>query len=136
MICTKTEYKFKTYNKVIAESEILNQENKLYEAIKKSDIATLDKLLHKDLLFIIPSGEVITKEIDLKTYRDGNLKINELIANVENLNIIDDLAVITLQMKLIGTYNGEAFEASYRYIRFWKEFTDGIKVVGGSGIAI
>lgn len=121
---------------MIAESEILNQEEKLYEAIKNSDIATLDKLLHEDLLFIIPSGDVITKEIDLKTYRDGNLKINELIANVENLNIIDDLAVITLQMKLIGTYNGEAFEASYRYIRFWKECADGIKVIGGSGIAI
>lgn len=121
---------------MIVESEILNQENKLYEAIKKSDVATLDKLLHKDLLFIIPSGEVITKEIDLKTYRDGNLKIKELIANVENLNIIDDLAVITLQMKLIGTYNGEAFESNYRYIRCWKEFADGIKVVSGSGHTI
>jgi len=120
----------------IKESEIIAQENKLYKAIKESDVNVLDELLHNDLLFIIPSGEVITKEIDLKNYRDGNLKIDELFPNIENLNIIDDIAVITLTIKLKGSYNSVFFESKYRYIRFWKKFTDGIKVIGGSGTAI
>ena len=120
----------------MTEKEILNLESRLYEAIKNSDVKELDELLHDDLLFIIPSGETITKEMDLDTYRNGNLKINELIPNVEELKIIDDLAVITLKINLKGRYSGESFEATYRYIRFWKECSDGIKVVGGSGISI
>lgn len=120
----------------MTKTEILNQEDKLYKAIQESDIALLDELLHEDLLFVIPSGEVITKEMDLQTYRSGNIKINKLIPKVENLNLLDDLAVITLTIELQGSYLNEAFESRYRYIRFWKKFPDGIKVVGGSGIAI
>jgi ketosteroid isomerase-like protein len=121
---------------MITKDEILNLENTLYEAIKNSDTEVLDKLLHADLLFLVPSGQTINKEMDLQTYREGNLKVKEIIPKVEELNIIEDLAVITLQMKLKGNYNNEPFEAQYRYIRFWKKFPEGIKVVGGSGIAI
>lgn len=116
--------------------EVLNLENRLYSAIKESNIQALDELLHEDLLFMVPSGDVITKEIDLNTYRDGSLKIKELTPNVEDLNIIDDVAIITLTMVLKGNYNGEPFESKYRYIRFWKESSDGIKVIGGSGIQL
>lgn len=120
----------------LTENSILEQENKLYSAIKDGNITVLDELLHDDLLFILPSGETITKEIDLDTYRDGALKVDELLPEIENLNIIDDMAVITLTIKLNGKFNEVPFEANFRYIRFWKKFVDGIKVVGGSGRAI
>ena len=120
----------------LTESIILEQENKLYSAIKDGNIAGLDQLLHDDLLFILPSGETITKQIDLDTHRSGALKVDELLPEIENLNIIDDMAVITLIMKLSGKFNEVPFEANFRYIRFWKKFNDGIKVVGGSGMAI
>jgi hypothetical protein len=123
-------------NNKLTENSILEQENKLYRAIKDGDVTALDHLLHDNLLFILPSGETITKEIDLNTYRDGALKVDELLPETENLNIIDDMAVITLTMKLKGKFNEVPFEAGYRYIRFWKKFDDGIKVVGGSGMAI
>lgn len=123
-------------NNKLTENSILEQENKLYRAIKDGDVTALDHLLHDKLLFILPSGETITKEIDLNTYRDGALKVDELLPETENLNIIDDMAVITLTMKLKGKFNEVPFEAGYRYIRFWKKFDDGIKVVGGSGMAI
>lgn len=54
---------------------------------------------------MIPTGEVITKEIDLKTYRDGALKIDELLPNDEHLNIIDDLEVLKLKMELKELYS-------------------------------
>lgn len=121
---------------IIEKSEIIEQENKLYTAITDSNIDMLEELLHDDLLFIIPSGEVITKEIDLQTYRNGKLKVNKINAQIEALNIIEDMAVITLLMDLKGSYNAETFETTYRYIRFWKKFKDGIKIVGGSGVAV
>ena len=123
-------------NKILTEDSILEQENKLYSAIKDGNITALDQLLHDDLLFILPSGEPITKQIDLDTYRNGALKVDELLPQVEHLNIIDDTAVITLTMKLKGKFNDAPLEANFRYIRFWKKFGDGIKVVGGSGTAI
>lgn len=126
-------YKLK---EMITKNDILALENQLYDAMKRSDVAILDKLLHDDLLFIVPGGESITKEMDLQTYRTGDLKIVELVPTIEQLNIIDDLAVITLKVNLKGSYHGQPFEARYRYIRFWKNFPDGIKVVGGSGISI
>ena len=116
--------------------DILKLENQLYEAMKSADIEALDSLLHNDLLFVIPSGEVINKEKDLESYRTGNLKIIELHPEVEHLNIIDDVAIITLKLKLNGSFSGDPFEAQFRYIRFWKGFEDGIKVIGGSGVAI
>ncbi|WP_421940176.1 nuclear transport factor 2 family protein [Pedobacter sp.] len=123
-------------NTLLTKNSILAQEEKLYSAIKDGNINLLDELLHQDLLFIVPSGEVITKKIDLDTYRDGKLKISELLPTAENLNIIDDVAVVTVIMEIKGEFDQVPFEAKFRYIRFWKQFDDGIKVIGGSGIAI
>lgn len=120
----------------ITEDNILAQEKKLYSAIKDGDVNLLDCLLHDSLLFIVPSGEVITKKNDIDTYKEGNLKIIELLSETENLNIIGDTGVITVVLILKGEYNKMPFESKYRYIRFWKQFEDGIKVIGGSGIAI
>ncbi|MDQ1143005.1 nuclear transport factor 2 family protein [Pedobacter agri] len=123
-------------NILITKNNILAHEELLYSAMKNGNINVLDELLHNDLLFIVPSGDVITKEIDLDTYREGKLKIIELFPEIENLNIISDTAVVTVVMEIKGEYDGEKFEAKYRYIRFWKQFDDGVKVIGGSGIAI
>jgi len=123
-------------NTLLTKNSILAQEEKLYSAIKDGNINLLDELLHQDLLFIVPSGEVITKKIDLDTYRDGKLKISELLPTAENLNIIGDVAVVTVIMEIKGEFDQAPFEAKYRYIRFWKQFDDGLKVIGGSGIAI
>lgn len=121
---------------MITENDILNLENQLYEAMKSGNVQRLDELLHHELLFIAPGGATITKEMDLETYRSGNLKLTELVPDMEQLRIMDDLAVVVVKLKLQGSYNGEPFEAMYRYIRFWKKFPDGIKVAGGSGVSI
>ncbi|MFC5682987.1 nuclear transport factor 2 family protein [Flavobacterium sp. MAHUQ-51] len=117
-------------------NQVVEHENILYQAIIEGNINTLEKLLHNDLLFIIPNGEMITKEIDLNMYREGTFKVNEIVPNMEALNIIDDVAVVVVLMELKGSYNSESFEAKYRYIRFWKNFKEGLKVIGGSGITV
>ena len=55
-----------TYPTEVSVENVLAYENRLYKAMKESDTTMLDLLLHDDLLFIIPTGEVITKEQDLK----------------------------------------------------------------------
>lgn len=120
----------------MTQNQILQLENRLYKAMKESDLKSLDELLHDDLLFVLPSGETITKEMDLSVYKAGNLKISELNPTVEHINIIGDLAIITLTMEIKGNFNSDAFEAKYRYIRFWQKSDDKLRIVGGSGIAV
>ncbi|RZK37131.1 MAG: nuclear transport factor 2 family protein [Pedobacter sp.] len=121
---------------ILTEDNILALENKLYSAIKDRDVELLDELLYEDLLFVVPGGEVITKKMDIDSYKEDNLRVNELLPKTENLNIIGDTAVITIVLFLKGEFNNVPFESKYRYIRFWRQFKDGIKVIGGSGIAI
>ncbi|MCT3743924.1 nuclear transport factor 2 family protein [Elizabethkingia anophelis] len=118
----------------VSVENVLAYENRLYKAMKESDISMLDLLLHNDLLFIIPTGEVITKEQDLKNYKDRIIEIEELIPETESLNIIEDTAVITLIIVLKGRFRGDSFETQYRYIRFWKNIENELKVIGGSCI--
>lgn len=123
-----------TYPTEVSVENVLAYENRLYKAMKESDTTMLDLLLHDDLLFIIPTGEVITKEQDLKNYKEGIIEIEELIPQTESLNIIEDTAVITLTIVLKGKFRGNSFETQYRYIRFWKSIENELKVIGGSCI--
>ncbi|OPB85028.1 DUF4440 domain-containing protein [Elizabethkingia ursingii] len=124
-----------TFSSELSEENIIACENQLYKAIKESDIQMLDLLLHDDLLFILPNGEIITKEQDLKNYKDGIMEVEELIPKTESLNIIEDTAVITLTIILKGKFQGVYFEEKFRYIRLWKNIDNQLKVIGGSCIS-
>ena len=113
-------------------TEIIDLENKLLEAIKISDIAFLDKILHDDLLFVVPNGSVITKEMDLASHRAGEMVVEEIIPTIEQINIIEDTAVVTVVYDSKGSMLGNPIQGKFRYIRFWKQFPDGLKVIGGS----
>ncbi|MDA6071475.1 nuclear transport factor 2 family protein [Flavobacterium sp. AC] len=111
---------------------IVNAEIELLTAIKNADVPTLDKMLHDDLLFNLPDGQTITKEFDLNSYRSGKMKIEVIEASDQIINIIDDLAVVTVTVMLKGTYDGNLLNGAFRYIRVWKQFEENIKVIAGS----
>ena len=113
-------------------TEITDLENKLLEAIKKSDISVLEQILHDDLLFIVPNGSVITKEMDLASHRAGAMVVEKIIPSIEQINIIEDTAVVTVVYDSKGSMLGTPIQGKFRYIRFWKKFPDGMKVIGGS----
>jgi hypothetical protein len=116
----------------INREQILDIENNLLSAMKVSDVDALDKMLHDDLLFITPDGQTITKEMDLASHRAGTMIIEEILPTIEQINIIDDTAVVTLVYKTKGKMMGTVIEGNFRYIRFWKMFDGALKVIGGS----
>lgn len=116
----------------ITRAEITDLENTLLEAIKQSDISVLEKILHDDLLFMVPGGNVITKGLDLASHRAGEMVVEEIIPTIEQINIIEDTAVVTVVYDSKGSMLGNKIEGKFRYIRFWKKFPDGFKVIGGS----
>ncbi|WP_026969702.1 nuclear transport factor 2 family protein [Algoriphagus terrigena] len=116
--------------------KVLETEQKLLEAMKKSDVEILDQLLHDDLLFVLPSGDVITKQMDLETHKSGNLTLQEITSSIDSIKQIDDTVVVTLSSKITGKMLEQNFEGNFRYIRVWKMFDGGLKVIAGSGVGI
>ncbi len=111
---------------------IIQLEYHLLEAIKKSDLTFLDHILHDDLLFMIPNGSIITKAMDMDSHRAGDMKVDELIPNIETVKIIKDTAIVIVVYETKGSMMGQAIEGKFRYIRVWKKFNHDIKIIGGS----
>lgn len=120
----------------ITKAEIITLEDQLLEAIRKSDSSFLERILHDDLLFMVPNGSVITKEMDLASHRLGEMVVEEISSTIEQINIIDDVVVVTVVYDTKGSMLGNPIQGTFRYIRFWKQFTDGMKVIGGSCVQL
>lgn len=121
---------------LLNKQKIMEAENQLLEAMKKSNIEILDQLLHDDLLFVLPSGEVITKQMDLETHQSGNLVLEEITSSIDAITPIDENVVVTLSSMIKGKMSEQHFEGNFRYLRVWKLFGDQLKVIAGSCVAI
>jgi len=113
-------------------NQILNAEDELFEAIRSRNIETLDKLLHDDLLFIIPNGSTITKKMDLDSHSRGEMTVEKLERSYEEIAVIDNVAIVTLTIVTAGKMLGEDISGTYKYIRLWKLCDGSPKVIGGS----
>lgn len=116
--------------------EVIQSEYQLIEGIKTSNTALLDRLLHDELLFIAPNGEIVTKEADLASHRKGDMEVERLEARIEDVRIVEDNAIVVIVYDTRGRMLGKAIQGQFRYIRVWKKFNDGWKVIGGSCFAI
>ncbi|MES2556186.1 MAG: nuclear transport factor 2 family protein [Bacteroidota bacterium] len=112
--------------------QILQLEQQLLEAIKTSDVETLDQLLHDDLLFIAPNSQTITKELDLASHRKGEMVVESIKPEVEHVQLINNTAIVVILYHTKGMMLGNPIEGSFKYIRFWQRDGDCWKVIGGS----
>ena len=120
----------------ITKTEITDLENKLVEAITNGDIDFLDQALHADLLFMVPNGTVITKEMDLASHKAREVIVEALVAKIEAISIIEETAVVSVVYDTKGTMLGNPIQGQFRYIRIWKQFSNGLKVIGGSCVQL
>jgi ketosteroid isomerase-like protein len=116
----------------ITREQIVEAENKLLEAIKISDVSTLDKMLHDDLLFITPDGQTVTKRMDLDSHRAGTMVVEEITSTIEIINLIENTAVSTVIYQTKGKMLGKPIAGKFKYIRVWRLFDETWKVIGGS----
>ena len=120
----------------IEKKDIINAEKTLLNAMKNCNVEKLDELLHEDLLFNIPNGQTITKTIDLETYRSGNMHIEELKSSEQQINIIQDNAIVSVTIKMKGKYFDYSLDGHYKIIRIWKLHNQKLQVIGGSSMKL
>lgn len=121
---------------MIDKDQIIKKEDEIAKAIQSSDIATLDKLLHPDLLFILPNGQTITKEMDLASHRSGTMIVEELNPTIEQINLIENTAVVIVVYDTKGKMLGSPIQGKFRYLRIWSLLDGNLKVIGGSCIQL
>ncbi|HTA28807.1 MAG TPA: nuclear transport factor 2 family protein [Bacteroidia bacterium] len=116
--------------------QIIESEKKLLTAFQSNDTTILDELLHDDLLFVIPTGQTITKAMDLENMRSGNMTVHSISSSDQQINLIGDNAIVSVLIELKGKYLEHNIDGKFRYIRVWKLINDTWKVIGGSGMQI
>jgi len=123
-----------TNTKIIA--EIIELEEELRLAMLNSDIKILDELIDDSLTFVIPDGKIITKQMDLDGHIAKIQTTEELSPSEQTVQIHNDCAVVTVNMKLVGSYNKIDISGQYRYLRVWSKRNKDWKVVAGSVVQI
>ena len=118
------------------EEAIVAREQALLRAITTNDVASLDDLLHDDLLFNGPDGQTGTKALDLANYRSGGIQLRRADASDRLVSAIGDDVVVAVTVALEGSYLGVRVDGSYRYLRVWKQFDGAWRVIAGSVVAL
>ncbi|MBP1640512.1 MAG: hypothetical protein H6Q17_2095 [Bacteroidetes bacterium] len=117
--------------------EMIEQlEHRLAEAIRINDIDLLDKLLHDDLLCVIPGGVTITKAMDMASHRAGDMQVDKLDLTIEEIRIIGDTAIVTTMYDTKGTLLGNPMKGKLKYIRVWKTSDAGLQVIAASCLSL
>ena len=114
------------------EAKIRHLEERLRQAMLKSDVAELDALIDERLLFIGPDSAVYSKKDDLALHRSGAERIARLEVEELRIEIYPSAAIVVLLANMAGVINGQAFEGRFRYMRTWAPATLDWRIVAGS----
>lgn len=88
-------------------------EDNLRQAMLTSDVAVLNELIADDLVWTMPTGQVVNKQFDLEAHRSGVFKFTKIEISDRQIHDYSDCVVVTLKAELAGAVNNEAFSETY-----------------------
>lgn len=107
------------------ETQISEAEEQLRLAMLASDVAMLGKLLAAELIFTNHLGHVLSRQDDLDAHRSGIVKIEQLTPSEQHIQLVGDVAIVSVCMHIVGSYAGNHSEADLRFTRVWAPAADG-----------
>ncbi|RQS32722.1 nuclear transport factor 2 family protein [Burkholderia sp. Bp8990] len=111
-------------------------ETALRAAMLANDVDALDTLLDDELVFTVPSGQVISKHDDLSAHRAKLLRLDTLDIRETQAKAIGEMILTTTKAMLAGCFDGTAFNGTFAYTRLWRRSGSGWRVVAGHGSQI
>lgn len=105
-------------NKTV-EAEIINVEERLRLAMLASDVGTLNELLASEIIITNHLGQLLAKQDDLAAHKSGLIKIHELKASEQQIQIHRDMALVSVRMRISGSYDGNPANGDFRFTRVW-----------------
>ena len=107
------------------EAQVLNAEERLRLAMMDSDVAQLTLLLADDLLFTNHLGHLLSTQADLAAHEQRLLTITELQVSEQQVRLQGNVAVVSVRMRLTGTYHDAETHGDFRFTRVWAQAVDG-----------
>jgi ketosteroid isomerase-like protein len=101
------------------ETQIINAEERLRQAMLSSDVDVLNELLAPEIIITSHLGELLEKQDDLTAHESGMIKIHELKPSEQHIQIHGEVAIVSVRMQLSGSYNGSPANGDFRFTRVW-----------------
>lgn len=115
-----------------SESQIIEIEERLRQAMLKSDVTELDALIAPELIFTSYTGQLVSKEEDLAIHRSGILDFRELTPSERQIQLNEGFSVVSVKIHIVGSYAGEEIDQSFRFTRVWAISSAGtLQIVAG-----
>lgn len=111
--------------------QIKQLEQRLLEAMRTSNVQTLEALLSDELVFVDHTGNVVGKQTDLNAHASGSIRIDSLQASEQTIRIYRDTAVVSVLLKIQGLFFGHPSEGTFRFSRVWVKEEDVWRIVAG-----
>ncbi len=103
------------------ESIIQTLENRLQNAMLNSNVDELNELLADELIFTNHVGHLMTKQDDLDLHKSGVLEIKKIDLKNLKIKLLNDVALVNVEAKVIGIFNNEKSENRLRFSRVWSK---------------
>ena len=123
---------------ITTQSQIIELEERLRQAMLRSDVVELDALIAPELLFTNHLGQLVSKQDDLEAHRSGQFKFTELTPSERQIQFNDGFTVVSVLMHIVGSYEGTpVVEQDIRFTRVWAISISGsIQIIAGHTSAI
>jgi len=118
------------------ETEILALEEKRFAAMVSGDVAVLDALLHRDLVYTHSSAVVDTKASYLEAIRTGKTRYASQKRFEERVRMCGDCALVTGRAEMQAEVNGVHKTLRLRYLDVWTKTPQGWKFIAWQSTAI
>ncbi len=115
-----------------SQTQIMEAEERLRQAMIQNDVSVLDELIAPDLLFTGINGQLASKADDLAAHQARLLQLTSIEPVQQTLQIHPGFAVVSALMHLVGTYEGKPIDQHLRYTRIWVLAQDGsVQITAG-----
>ncbi|AFY95052.1 nuclear transport factor 2 family protein [Chamaesiphon minutus] len=114
------------------ELQIIEIEERLRQAMLKSDLAELDALIAPELIFTGYLGQLVSKEQDLDMHRSGAIAIQSIMPSERQIQLNDGFSIVSVRMYMSSSYQGTQMEGNFRFTRVWAVSSVGLlQIVAG-----
>jgi Domain of unknown function (DUF4440) len=119
------------------QAQIIELEERLRQAMLRSDVAELDALIAPELLFTNHLGQRFTKQEDLEAHRTGKFKFNEITPSDRQIQFNPGFTVVSVLIHISGSYEGTPVEQNIRFTRVWAiSSSSSIQIIAGHTSAL
>ncbi len=111
------------------EKEILALEDRRCAAMTAGDLASLEKLLHDELLYTHSSGVTDTKASWLLSMKSGKTRYKSVKCSGQQVRVFGDVALVTGRVHIEAEINGQPRTLRLMFLNAWAKTPQGWKFV-------